>query len=75
MLRTAAQHKYHVLAGIIGSDYVNKIQVVLANLSNKDYTGDKVVQLIHEKICYLQLQEFMDCVITEKGNGFGSSGI
>ena len=75
----AAKHGIHVLAGVLDSDYIGEVKVVLANLSDKDYNvtiGEKIEQLICEKICNPKLQEFIDCVVTERGvNGFGSSGI
>jgi len=55
----AVKHQIAVNAGVIDSDYMGQIKVVLANMGNEDYqvkNGDLIAQLIVEKIvesdCY-----------------------
>ncbi|XP_033331988.1 deoxyuridine 5'-triphosphate nucleotidohydrolase [Megalopta genalis] len=65
-------------AGVIDVDYRGNVGVVLFNLSNEDFKispGDRVAQLICEKITYPELQELQTLDDTERGEGgFGSTG-
>lgn len=50
-----------VLAGVIDSDYRGNVGVILFNHSDEDFTvnkGDRVAQLICEKIVYPEVVEF-----------------
>ena len=65
---------------VIDSDYRGIIYVVLHNLSEKPFVvnvGDKIVQLLFEKISLLVLVEVLEFDdITDRGHsGFGSTGI
>ncbi|XP_077285264.1 deoxyuridine triphosphatase [Arctopsyche grandis] len=65
-------------AGVIDEDYRGNVGVLLFNHSDKDFTvnrGDRVAQLICEKIFYPELQEVPTLTDTERGEGgFGSTG-
>lgn len=68
----------HVIAGVIDRNYRGNISVCLINLSNEIYhvhRGERIGQLILEKIAYATLQEEEELSATERGaKGFGSSG-
>ncbi|KAG7189126.1 hypothetical protein KM043_008694 [Ampulex compressa] len=65
-------------AGVIDADYRGNVKVVLFNHSNEDFKvspGDRVAQLICEKISYPELQEVDNLNDTDRGEGgFGSTG-
>jgi dUTP pyrophosphatase len=76
----AAEFSLSVGAGVIDSDYTGNIGVLIFNHSGEPYiirTGDKVAQLICEKICYPVLEEtelLNEDASERKTGGFGSSG-
>ena len=81
--RSSMAWKKHsdVGAGVIDSDYRGPVKVVLFNLSTtnklKIKTGDKIAQLIIEKVYFPQIviREIKDASQTARGeNGFGSTG-
>lgn len=63
----------------IDSDYRGEIHIALINLSNKDFIinpGDRIAQLILNKIENIEWEEVSELSETERGNnGFGSTGI
>jgi len=66
-------------AGVVDADYRGPVGVVLFNFGTQDFEvkrGDRIAQLILEKICMasaVKVEELMD---TERGGqGFGSTGI
>ena len=65
-------------AGVIDSDYRGNIGVVMFNHSNVKLNikrGDRVAQLILEKICYPTINIIDSLSTTERGNnGYGSTG-
>jgi len=65
-------------AGVIDADYRGVIFVLLFNHSDKDFQveeGDRIAQIIFEKICTPEVQEVDDLGATDRGtNGFGSTG-
>ena len=75
----ALKHGIDVLAGVIDQDYRGNIGVVLINFGNETFNikkGDRVAQLIFEKIYYPKLIE-VNCIgdDTPRGSGaFGSTG-
>ncbi len=74
----ATNHGINVGAGVIDIDYRGPLYVVLFNHSSVPFCiccGDRVAQLICEKIVYPTVEEVttLDCTTREK-NGFGSSG-
>ena len=65
-------------AGVIDSDYRGEIGVVLFNFSNDSFCinmGDRIAQIIFEKIKTPSVKETNDLGETDRGNqGYGSSG-
>lgn len=50
----AAKHGIDTMAGVIDADYRGQVGVILANLSETDFeikVGDRIAQLIVEKVC------------------------
>lgn len=75
----AAKHHIGVGAGVIDSDYRGEVGVVLFNHSSteafKVNHGDRIAQLILEKISIAEVIEVQDLEETERGSGgFGSTG-
>ncbi len=61
------------------SDYTAGVGVVLFNHSDTDFKvsrGDRIAQLILEKIEIAEVEEVNELVQTKRGaNGFGSTGV
>ncbi|KAF7212415.1 deoxyuridine 5'-triphosphate nucleotidohydrolase, mitochondrial isoform X1 [Nothobranchius furzeri] len=74
----AAKHFIDVGAGVVDEDYRGNVGVVLFNFSKETFEvkkGDRVAQLVCEKICYPDLVEEETLDETERGaGGFGSTG-
>ena len=66
-------------AGVIDADYRGEVGVVLFNFGDEDFTvnvGDRVAQLVLEKICMADAVEVEELTETERGaGGFGSTGV
>jgi len=66
-------------AGVIDADYRGPLGVILYNHGSEDFKvqpGDRIAQLICEKIAYPELQELKELDSTERGeSGFGSTGV
>lgn len=65
-------------AGVVDRDYRGEVKVILYNHSDSDYevtTGDRVAQLILEKIAIapIEIRDSLDDTIRGEG-GFGSTG-
>ena len=64
--------------GVIDSDYTGHCKVILYNFSDNPFVikkGDRIAQLILEKISYAPIEQVADLVPTERGcGGFGSTG-
>lgn len=61
--------------GTIDSDYKGEIKVLLTNLGTMDYVvnrGDRIAQIVFSKIEYAPED---NGIVTERGGGFGSTGI
>lgn len=75
----AWKHSIDVGAGVIDEDYRGPLNVILFNLGEDDFDikkGDRIAQLICEKIEQAQIEEVSDLNSTERGaNGFGSTGV
>ncbi|KAL4186042.1 hypothetical protein AMTRI_Chr09g31800 [Amborella trichopoda] len=75
----AWKHSIDVGAGVIDADYRGPVGVILFNHSDTDfqvYTGDRIAQLIIEKIVTPQVVEVDDLDTTLRGvGGFGSTGV
>ena len=69
----------HVGAGVIDADYRGPVGVVLFNLGEEDLEvkqGDRIAQLILEKIVMAPVEEVKELSQTVRGaGGFGSTGI
>lgn len=74
----AAKHFIDVGAGVVDEDYRGNVGVVLFNFSKETFEvkkGDRVAQLICERICYPELEECDTLDETARGaGGFGSTG-
>lgn len=66
-------------AGVIDADYRGEVGILLFNHSDSDFQvniGDRVAQLILEKIDLADATEILSVDATPRGNGgFGSTGI
>ena len=67
-----------VNAGVIDSDYRGEVKILFQNTTNHPMDvqkGERVAQLILEKILLADIEEIDDLDQTERGEkGFGSSG-
>ncbi|KAI3963451.1 hypothetical protein MKW98_022873 [Papaver atlanticum] len=73
------KHSIDVGAGVIDADYRGPVGVILFNHSDVDFQvkmGDRVAQLIIEKIITPEVEEVEDLDSTVRGSGgFGSTGV
>ena len=74
----ALKHHIDVGGGVIDQDYRGNVGVILYNHSDTPFVvscGDRIAQLICERIYYPILEEVKILDITERGErGFGSTG-
>lgn len=74
----AWKNSIDVGAGVIDADYRGNVGVILFNHGNEDFKvapGDRIAQLVCEKIAYPELQELDSLDNTDRGEGgFGSTG-
>lgn len=74
----AVKHFIDVGAGVIDEDYRGNVGVVLFNFGKEKFEvkkGDRIAQLICERIFYPELEEVQALDGTERGSGgFGSTG-
>ncbi|TPX34387.1 dUTP diphosphatase [Synchytrium microbalum] len=74
----AVKHFLDVGAGVIDEDYRGNVGVVMFNFSDVDFevkTGDRIAQLILERIYHTTVLEVEDLSLTIRGaGGFGSTG-
>ncbi|KAI8089205.1 dUTPase-like protein [Halteromyces radiatus] len=74
----AAKHFIDTGAGVIDADYRGPVGIVLFNFSKEDYQvrqGDRVAQLILERIFTPEVMEVQDLDATVRGaGGYGSTG-
>lgn len=75
----AIRHGICVGAGVVDADYRGNVGVVLFNHSDQDFRverGDRIAQLICERISYPTLVRVSTLGQTERGSaGFGSTGM
>ena len=75
----ALKHGIDVGAGVVDADYRGNVAVLLFNFGSAEFSvalGDRVAQLILERICYAELVEVSALDQTPRGSsGFGSSGL
>jgi len=74
----AAKHHIDVGAGVVDEDYTGNVGVVLFNHAAEEFSiakGDRIAQLVCEKIEYPMLEECESLQGTDRGSGgFGSTG-
>ncbi|XP_055938205.1 deoxyuridine 5'-triphosphate nucleotidohydrolase-like [Argiope bruennichi] len=74
----AVKNFIDVGAGVVDEDYRGNLGVVLFNFGSEEFKvnkGDRIAQLICEKISYPELEEVEALNDTERGDGgFGSTG-
>ncbi|XP_047317511.1 deoxyuridine 5'-triphosphate nucleotidohydrolase-like [Impatiens glandulifera] len=75
----AWKHSIDVGAGVIDADYRGPVGVILFNHSDEDFeikSGDRIAQLIIEKIVTPEVAEVDELDSTVRGaGGFGSTGV
>ncbi|XP_076922355.1 deoxyuridine 5'-triphosphate nucleotidohydrolase-like [Bidens hawaiensis] len=75
----AWKHSIDVGAGVVDADYRGPVGVILFNHSDADFevkVGDRIAQLIVEKIITPEVVEVDDLDATVRGaGGFGSTGV
>ena len=73
----AVKHRLTTNAGVIDADYMGEVKVVLVTQGSQPYRvekGDRIAQLIIEKINNQRLQEVVELDNTKRGSqGFGRS--
>lgn len=74
----AVKHGIDVGAGVVDSDYRGLLGIVLFNFGTEDFqlhAGDRIAQLVIEKISNPEVEEVESLEATERGSGgFGSTG-
>lgn len=74
----AVKHGIDTGAGVIDEDYRGPVGVVLFNHGDQDFEvkkGDRIAQLVIEKITTPEIREVQTMTETERGaGGFGSTG-
>lgn len=74
----AAKNFIDVGAGVIDEDYRGNVGVVMFNHAEEEFEvkrGDRIAQLICERIFYPDIEEVTSLSATERGSGgFGSTG-
>lgn len=75
----AVKNFIDVGAGVIDADYRGPVGVVLFNFSDADFhvkEGDRIAQLVIERIATPEVLEVEDLDATQRGaGGFGSTGV
>jgi dUTP pyrophosphatase len=75
----AAKNFIDVGAGVVDYDYRGNVGVVLFNHAEEDFAikrGDRVAQLILERICMADMEEVQELPDSERAAyGFGSTGV
>lgn len=75
----AAKKGLKTMGGVIDAGYRGEIQVVLANLGSEPHpiaVGDKIAQLLIQKVELPDIVEVAELSDTERGDGgFGSTGV
>lgn len=75
----AVKNFIDVGAGVVDYDYRGSVGVVLFNHADVDFSiarGDRIAQLILERISMADIEEVDELFATERGEGgFGSTGV
>lgn len=67
-----------VMAGVIDETYTDELKVILRNHRCNSFTyekGDRIAQLIIEKIEHCTMDVVDELTVKSRGGGFGSTGI
>lgn len=74
----ASKHSIDVGAGVIDADYRGEVRILLFNFGDADFhvkAGDRVAQLVLERICTPEVQVVERLEESVRGDGgFGSTG-
>lgn len=74
----SVKHEIDVGAGVVDEDYRGEVKILLINNGPTDFhlsEGDRVAQLVLEKIEIAEVREVLDLDSTNRGDGgFGSTG-
>ncbi len=74
----STKHGIKTLAGVIDAGYNGEIKIGLINLGSEDYKinkGDKIAQMLIQKVEHAEIKEVNELSDTTRGNGgFGSTG-
>ena len=75
----AIKHSVSVDGGVVDRDYSGNVGVILVNFGVNPFAvavGDRIAQLILEKMCFAEAVEVASLDATTRGDGgFGSTGI
>ncbi len=74
----AFKHGIDVLAGVIDRDYTGLVKVILHNTGEQEFEikkGDRIAQLVLEKIVTPKTTVVVKLKATSRTGGFGSTGI
>lgn len=75
----ALKNGIKTMGGVIDSNYRGEVAVIMKNLSEKDYViskGDKIAQILIQRVECPMIEEVEELDETERGDGgFGSTGI
>lgn len=75
----ALKNGIKTMAGVIDSGYRGEIGIVLVNLSDQDFKiekGQKIAQMLIQKVERLEIKEVKELSETKRGEGgFGSTGL
>ena len=73
----ARYYRLEIMAGVIDNDFTGSLSVMLFNHGDRDYLvtkGERIAQLVIEKIAFPQLKKVSELPKTERIGGFGSTG-
>lgn len=75
----ALKNGIKTMAGVIDSGYRGEIEIVLVNLSDQNFKiekGQKIAQMLVQKIEQAEIEEAQELSETKRGDGgFGSTGL
>lgn len=75
----AMKNGIKTMAGVIDSGYRGEIGIVLVNLSDQDFKiekGQKIAQMLIQKVEWAEIEEVQELSETKRGDGcFGSTGL
>ena len=79
--KSGPSHKFGIktLGGVLDSNYIGEWFIGLVNLGKEDYhieKGQKIAQVLFQKIESVEMAEVADFLPTNRGEGaFGSTGV